>query len=168
MDYATARSIIEDGDLIGVHGEHGLLVWPTRFFTRSKVTHVGIAVWLDGGLYLAELNGGGNHYVPLSQLSEVGFEVRYPPVNDRSRVKQAVQDLMRSKKTYGYLGLAVVGLITWLKIKVSIRAKELIVCSGWCRTVYEAAGAPRKTQMVSPGDLCNELPLKLTVETPST
>lgn len=173
MDYATARSLIDDGDLIAVREHSGFLTPFTRFFTRSPVTHVGIALWMDGGLWMGELNGGKNHAVPLSQLSDTDFDVYYPPVPSRAKAREAVQEALRIKIPYAFGVLPVIGLLDWLRIKVFIHARKLLVCSGWCVMVYERAGWPERTRVLSPADLVAQLTLKLQVRrappgTPST
>ncbi|WP_394780589.1 hypothetical protein [Undibacterium sp.] len=66
LNYDQARYQIDDGDLIAVCGRDSIVSTLTRFFTRSAYTHTGIAVWLDSGLWMMELNGGRNHAIPMS------------------------------------------------------------------------------------------------------
>jgi hypothetical protein len=162
MRYDEVRHLIEDGDLIAVHGKSGLLTPFTRFFTDSNVTHTGIAIWLDGGLWLAELNGGGNHMVPMSQIMD-GFDAFYSPVDDRQAVRHAVLESQRNKIHYGAFALLVIGLLNWLRIKMFLHARRILVCSGYCVKVYEAAGWPEHSYLISPAELAGMLKPKLEV-----
>jgi hypothetical protein len=157
MRYEEIRSSICDGDLVAVRETHGFLTPFTRFFTRSPITHVGVALWMDGGLWMAELNGGKNHLVPLSQLSETDFDVYASPVADQARIRAAVSEALRVKVSYGTAALLVIGLLDWLKIRVFLHARRVLVCSGYCVSIYEAAGWPEHSRVVSPRELASLL-----------
>jgi hypothetical protein len=163
MDYQHARPLIEDGDLIAVREHEGVLTPITRFFTSSQITHVGIACWMDGGLWMGELNAGKNHAVPLSQLSETDFDVYYPPVPSRAKVRASLLEALREKIHYAFGMLAAIGLLNWFRINVFIHARKLLVCSGWCVMVYEKADWPERTRVLSPADLVKQLTLKFEV-----
>lgn len=163
MDYAQARPLILDGDLIAVRETHGFLTPFTRIFTRSPITHNGTAIWIDGGLWMAELNTGKNHAIPLSQLDETDFDVHEPPIDDRAALRESILANLRMKVPYGFLALPVIGLLDWLRVKVFIHARSILVCSGWCVKVYEDAGWDEHTRITSPRALAAELPLKLEV-----
>ena len=114
MDYATARPLIRSGDVIGVMSRKGPLAWATRavmWISGGKpYTHVGIALWQADRLYLVELNGGGNHLVPLSQISQP-FDVARPlaGVTDDD-VAGAVDAELEHHVSYGVWSLAIIGL----------------------------------------------------------
>ena len=114
MDYATARPLIRSGDVIGVMSRKGPLVWATRavmWISGGKpYTHVGVALWQAGRLYLVELNGGGNHLVPLSQISQP-FDVARPLVGvSDDAVAGAVDAELEHHVSYGVWSLALIGL----------------------------------------------------------
>lgn len=163
MDYEAARPLIQDGDLVAVRETRGLLTPFTKFFTGSPVTHVGIALWTEDGLMMGELNSGHNHLVPLSQLSETDFDVHYPPVTRRDLVRQAVMGMLRVKVDYSVLAMLVIGLLDWVHIRVFLHARRRLVCSGWCVAVYEAAGWPERTRIMSPRELASLCVPKLQV-----
>lgn len=163
MDYTQARPLIQDGDLVAVRETHGFLAPLTRFFTRSPVTHAGIAIWLDGGLWMAELNGGKNHAIPLSQLQGTDFDVYNPPVVDRAAVRAATLAALRQKIGYGLAALVVIGILNWLQVKWFIHARRVLVCSGYCVMIYEAAGWPERSRIISPRELVEQLAPKLQV-----
>ena len=114
MDYATARPLIRSGDVIGVMSRKGPLVWATRavmWISGGKpYTHVGVALWQAGRLYLVELNGGGNHLVPLSQISQP-FDVARPlPEVSPEDVQIAVDFELETHVGYGTASLILIGL----------------------------------------------------------
>jgi hypothetical protein len=163
MNYSEAREHIFDGDLIAVQERHGILAALTRFFTRSPITHTGIALWIDGGLWMAELNSGRNHLVPLSQLSDVDFDVYDPPVPDRAAVRRETLEALRMKIPYGFIALVVIGMLCWWRSKVFVHWRRVIVCSGYCIMIYEKSGWSERSRQVSPGGLAEQLLIKLEV-----
>lgn len=163
MDYGQARLLIEDGDCIAVRETHGILTPFTRFFTRSPVTHAGIAIWMDGGLWMAELNGGKNHAIPVSQLSETDFDVYLPPVDDRSAIRVSTMNALRLKIGYAFGAAFVIGLFDWLRLTVFLHARKLLVCSGYCVKIYEDAGWPERSRIISPRALVAQLQIKFEV-----
>jgi hypothetical protein len=162
IDYATARPLIADGDCILVRETHGFLTPFTRFFSRSAYTHAGIALWMDDGLWMAELNSGKNHAVPLCQLSNTDFDVYHCPV-DREAAVIATLDALHSKISYGIAALFVIGLLNWLRITVFLHARKILVCSGYVVAIYEAAGWSERSRMISPQELATQLKLKIEV-----
>jgi len=160
MNYADARSLIADGDLIAVRGTEGFLTPFTKFFTRSDYTHAGIAVWMDGGLWMAELNSGKNHLIPLSQLESTAFDVYACPVENP---KPAIMNMLRIPLPYSLAALFVIGLLNWLRIKIFLHWRQLLVCSGYCVKIYEAAGWGDHSRLVSPQELAASLTLKIEV-----
>jgi hypothetical protein len=163
MDYPTARPLIQDGDTIAVRERLGVLALLTRIFTRSPVTHVGVALWMDGGLWMAELNGGKNHAIPLSQLEGTDFDVYDPPLTDRQALRAATVEALRLKIAYGSIALVVIGVLNWLRIRIFLHARRLLVCSGYCIMIYENAGWAERSRIESPAELVAQLKIKLQV-----
>jgi hypothetical protein len=163
MNYQEALNNIETGDLIAVKGTEGFLTPFTRFFTRSDYTHVGIAYWMNGKLWMVEINGGKNHLIPMTQLADEKFDVFKCPIEDKARVEVAIELSLKDKIPYGYLALFVVGLINYLRIKVFIHARRILECAGFCVMIYETAGWPEHTRILSPKDLTEFLQLKVSV-----
>lgn len=165
MNYDLARWKIETGDLVAVRATTGPLTPFTRFFTHSDYTHVGIAFWMDDGLWLAEINGGANHAIPLSQLMEVDFDVFYRPDGiTAAAILGAIRTALRRRIHYGYLSLPVIGLINYFGIRAFLHARQILSCAGYCVMTYEAAGWPECTRILSPQDLTELVQFKLAVE----
>lgn len=176
MNYDTARLQIQTGDLIGSRDQHGLVGRATTFFTRAPYTHTGVAVWLGGRLFMADLNSGRNHLTALSCLEK--FDVFEPPTGlDRSYIEQAIFDWLAVPISYGFAAFILIGLKDLMGIKKFIHWRKIIVCSGGSIQIFEMAAAlmdlallPAPSAWVehdrtlSPGDLCAELQLKFPVE----
>ena len=142
MDYATARPLIRSGDVIGVMSRKGPLVWATRavmWISGGKpYTHVGVALWQAGRLYLVELNGGGNHLVPLSQISQP-FDVARPLVGvSDDAVAGAVDAELEHHVSYGVWSLALIGLRRLFG--QAPRAPFGLVCSSFAAGILRRLG----------------------------
>lgn len=152
MDYLEARSQIKTGDLIAVRDVHGLLGKLTTFFTRSPYTHTGVAVWLGDRLFMADLNSGRNALHALSQLDN--FDVFEPPYGLKVEdIEASIFNWLAKPISYGYLAFLVIGLKCALGLKTFIHWRKIIVCSGGSVQIYQGAGWPEHSQMISPGEL---------------
>lgn len=163
MNYLQAKEFIEDGDLIAVKGKEGFLTPFTKFFTRSPYTHVGVAFWMHGGLWLAEINAGANHATPLSQFSNVDFDVYDKPKEATGSIKDAIDTALRVKIHYSFSSLFIIGFTNYFKIKERIRSRKLLSCAGFSSFIYEIAGMPESTRVLSPAELARKLSLRLQV-----
>jgi hypothetical protein len=151
---------IETGDLIAVRTAHGILGRLTQIITRSPYTHAGIAVWLAGELFVAELNGGRNHLIPVCQLTN--YDV-YAQPDGLGNVGSAIRAWLRYPVNYGFLAFVAIGLLNWFRIKMFVHWRKVMVCSGYCVAIYESAGWPERSRVISPRELAAMLKLKLEV-----
>lgn len=140
LTYSDARDLIRDGDLIAVRGRRGVVPILTRWVTRSAYTHTAVAVWLDGGLWAAEINIGGNHLIPLSQLRD-DFDVFDCP-GDRAAVRDVVLGRLRTARRYGVLDLFLIAARRLLGWKLGDSPDE--ICSEFSARVYAEAGISLK------------------------
>lgn len=164
LSYDQARSLIQTGDTIAVKGKSGLLALATAFFTRSEYTHVGIAFWMGGALWMFEINSGRNHAIPLSQLRDTDFDVFCRPAElSEESILHSVLANLRDKVDYGFLAIPVIGLLEYLKIKLVVNWRKVLVCSGIAVKVYEDAGWPARSRVISPRALTEMLTLRLPV-----
>lgn len=165
LTYNDARALIEDGDLIATRKAHNLFNLATKFFTHEPYTHNGIAVWVEGGLWMGEINGGKNHMIPLSQLADEDFDVFNPPEKlDRAAIKKQVLEDMRVKVPYGYLATFITGFVEFFRLDVYIKWRNILHCAGYSRRTYERAGSVSSgSYIVSPGKLTKTLEFKLAV-----
>ena len=157
MDYSTARDKIQDGDIIMVSHSESLFNHITKVFT-GKYVHCGIAIWLDGGLWMAEINNGRNHVVPVSQLVAKGFTVySYPVELDRTLVRTAILESVRISKPYGYLAAIIIGINEFFSINMFIHWKKIITCGGYVSAILDECGRVGYSYTVSPSKLSESL-----------
>jgi hypothetical protein len=175
MLYSDARPLIETGDLIAVRDVHSIVGRLTVLFTRKPYTHTGVARWLDGCLYMADLNSGRNHLTAVSQLQ--AFDVAGPPEGlERSFIERATDSWLEKQINYGFAAFVVIGLKCLLRLKVFIHWRQVVVCSGGSVQIYETAAQMMReaglqppaawlehSRMISPGELFAELKPKLSV-----
>ena len=165
MNYNDVRSSIKTGDIILVRKSHGILGAMTKFFTHSPYTHSGIAVWKTDGLYMAELNGGLNHLIPLSQLKDIPFDVYACPAElDQTKIEIAISVWLREPIDYGYGAFVAIGLLEYLRIKIFVHWRKILVCSGYVVAILETAGWSEHSRVVSPQELSELLNLKFEVQ----
>ncbi len=163
MKYEDARPLIETGDLIAVKSRKGFLPQLTRLIDGDDYTHTGVAIWIDKGLYMAEINSGHNHMVALSQYYLSDFDVFYPPVEDRAVLRDKIEENLRYKVDYGFFTLIVLAIHKLLRIKTLPKSSDSIVCSELSQNIYIDSGWTEDKRMITPGDLANKLKLKLSV-----
>lgn len=163
MNYQEARSSIFDGDIVEVLTAHGLFGYATKLFT-GRYTHTAMALWLDGGLWMVELNGGRNHAIPMSQLEDVDFDVYDPPPGlVRSELREAALESIRVRQNYGYLAAVATGINEYFGLGLTIGWTQVLDCTGYIIKILEAKGWPRHSFITSPTLLSKELVLKLEV-----
>lgn len=138
MNYEKARALIEDGDLVAVKSSHGGLPAVTRWVTRSPYTHTAVALWLDGGLWAAEMNAGGNVLVPLSRYADTDFDVYGCPV-DRAKARLWTLELLRGRIDYDLLDLVRVALHHLANFRLPPDTGGMI-CSAYTANIYGFAG----------------------------
>lgn len=168
ISYSDARSQILDGDLISVFKAKSLFNYLTQAFTGNYV-HVGVAIWLEGGLWIAEINGGGNHAVPLSQLQRYGFDVSEPPKGvDTKNVKIEILAALREKESYGFFTTIVTGFIEFFSIPITINWRKGRHCAGivvkiWDRSGWAESDGGTHSYVVSPTKLTKMMKFKFRV-----
>ena len=88
MKYTDARDLIQDGDVLAFRGTR-LFSRLIKLWTRSRVSHVGIACWMHDRLTVVEaLEGVGVRVYPLSRYVGRGCDV------DWYQVDQSANDVL--------------------------------------------------------------------------
>ena len=159
MDYQTARTQIQDGDLIAVKGS-GVLPWLIEKLTVSPYSHTAVAIWLDGGLWASQMNGGGNNLVPVSQFEK--FDVFECPV-DRIAVRMFLLEQLRTRIHYSFLDLVSAGLSTLLHLEFPSSHTGLICSEASTLTYTENNWTIKPPKIPTPKWLASQLSLKLQV-----
>ncbi len=163
MKYEEARELIQTGDGIFVRSRRGFLPQMTIKFTGSPYTHTGVAVWLGKGLWLAEINSGMNHLVPMSQLDGMDFDVYHCPVADREKVKKNILQGLRKKIKYNFWALIVIGFYDWVGLSSLPNSTKALVCSEYSNKTWVESDWPEPLTKISPRGLAEKLSLKLQV-----
>lgn len=139
MRYDDARALIDTGDLIGVRRRSGPLAVLTRLITGSDYTHTGIALWCGGRLFLAQINGGGAGFAPLSQFVDFGFDV-YDCPTDKNEVERVIWDKFAVRVGYAFIILIRIALHILFKLPPPKDADGDEICSSISYRVYLLAG----------------------------
>lgn len=155
VTYDECRDLIFSGDLIAVRRRNGFLPALTRQITGSPYTHTATALWLDDGLYVAEMDGIKGVLVPLSQYAGVDYDIFECPVFDRDRVKACTLGLLRTKIHYDYLDLARIAAWKVMRLPLPRQDRNGLVCSAFSARIYREAGAwfPGLSAIPAPSDL---------------
>lgn len=151
---------IATGDLILPRVAHNWIGRLTQFVTRSPYVHAGLARWIDGRLYIAELNGGRNHLTPISQLTDYDVHEQPPGL---VKVDEAIDRWLDAPIDYSYVAFVAVGILDWFRLTTFVHWRRMLECAGWCVAAWESAGWPEHTRILSPADLARLVPLKLEV-----
>jgi hypothetical protein len=162
MNYDEVRDKIKTGDVISVRAKNGIIADMIRLVTRSPYSHSGIAIWLGDGLWMAEINSGHNHLVPLSQYQYMDFDVFECPA-DRDRTQVEILQSLRFRIDYGILSFFMIGYATVFGAKGRFTTRKAKVCSEYVQTILINSGWSVPDKMVSPADLASKLTLKFEV-----
>lgn len=159
--YHEIRPHVADGDLVAVRSRHGVFPNLTRLVTGSPYTHTAIALWLDGGLWIAEMRRGGNVLVPLSQRANEDFDVfDCPPEVNRANLRAWLLERLRSKIDYDVRDLARIAAHRLLGVPLPAQDDDQLVCSAWSAMAYlHCRWQPRHVlpSIASPGDVVRAL-----------
>ncbi len=174
MIYSNARSMIRSGDVIGI-ATRGPLSWLVRLVQRiagfgqmSYMAHVGMAKWVDGRLFLVEMDGVRNVMVPLSQYEGLKMYVYCCPVSELS-VAETFDQVIGRFIAYGYFDLVRIGLRMVFDVNFSAPTHDKTnqVCSHFVLEWLKLAGWLPPADMPaepSPCELCLPLMLRCVIE----
>jgi hypothetical protein len=129
QDYSLIRDSIRTGDLFFT-ASPALFSRLIRFFTRSKISHVGLFVWIGGRLFVAESMEGKGCRLILASVYYKDKRVIHLPTHreDTDRIFEAVlNDVGRLK--YDLLG-AICSLFVDTK-------SSQVFCSEWVMKVLQ-------------------------------
>lgn len=123
-DYKTARSQIQDGDIIFVANKKTIVARVIQFFTQSHYSHVCIAFWVTiagvDRLMVVEAQGGTKRRVlNASFYDRFDLDVVKAPKDWNSYANEALSKIGEAK--YGYFEAAYVGLREFLLKKFNIK-----------------------------------------------
>ncbi|EKD22677.1 MAG: hypothetical protein ACD_84C00013G0003 [uncultured bacterium] len=169
MKYAEARHLINDGDLIAVKGTD----WISKIiiFVTKQYSHTAIAIHLDDGVWVSQMQPSGNNLVPLSHFKI--FDVYECPVDGKA-VAAFIKIKLRDPISYPFLDLVMAGLTSITNFKFPSTSKGLIcseacmeayVENGWEETYFKEHGVKLELIPVpSPRWIASKVKFKLSVE----
>lgn len=114
-------------------------------------THLGVALWQSGRLYLVEETGGGDHLTPLSQWRYQRWDVARPlvAVPEDDVIQAAVDAVLEDHVPYGIWTFCAIGVRRLFGIDIgggspvcSSFAVSLLARLGWSPAGLEAMPAP--------------------------
>jgi hypothetical protein len=144
MNYLEARKFIQSGDVIGVEGG---TFWSkiTRLVQKlaghgshANVTHYAMAWWLEGRLYLVEMDGKHNVLRPMSQY-KMPMRWHKCPVN-REHVKELFPYMTQDLISYSVLQNILSGLRILRRSKREIAEADGENCSQFVARWLKLAG----------------------------
>jgi len=175
MKYLKVRDKIRDGDVLAFRGTRWWS-WLIRYFTQSRTSHVGFALWMHGRLCVMEaLEGRGIRIFPVSKCLEDGewidwYELHKPEDNKIDRDVLVATALSHWGKQYAPWWQFVRTWCRWLRRYMDMRGKPMDVdperffCSEFVLTCLRMSGylgegfaSNLSPAAASPGDII-ELP----------
>jgi hypothetical protein len=164
MIYQQARKLIKTGDVIAICG-NSLFSKITKIVQRyaglgefANITHCGVAWWVEGRLYIVEMDGRHNVLRPLSQYAHKNLELRVYRVADQDLMIEQFDDATRYDIAYSFLDLVKIG---WRLIFggacINTSTDDSMVCSEFVARWLIKAGWVAPSQlpiMPSPAELC--------------
>jgi len=139
MNYANARQLIKNGDLVAIRSKHGGLPAAVRWVTKSPYTHTAVALWCEGRLLIAETNGANAAISPLSQRQGQDFDVFSCPVT-RADAVDAVWNVLGVSIGYDFGDLFRVAANRLLGVPLPPADDDKLFCSALSATIYKHAG----------------------------
>lgn len=174
LKYSEARSQICSGDVIGIatRGPLSALIRLVQrlvgFEDRSNMAHTGVAKWIDGRLFLVEMDGVRNVMVPLSQYMGLPMYVFECPVSELA-MAGPFDDVVGHYIGYGYFDLIRIGvrMIFGLESQnIQETDQTDLVCSHFVLNWLMRAGWVPPADMPSepsPCEICAPLALRFTI-----
>ena len=163
MNYIEARDYIQSGDLLMVEGG---TFWSkiTQFVQRlggqgsdSVVTHCGIAWWLEGRLYIVEMDGKKNVLTALSTYKGINIRWFRHPANPQ-KMRAFFSTMTQNKIDYSQWDNLKIGLRLVFRLKINTPNSGMD-CSNFVVKWLRAAGAQIDCpQIPSPSEVAKCFP----------
>ncbi len=158
VSYQTARSQIQNGDVVFFDGVKNLVDRLIMFFTSSKYVHVGIAFWMETDvtspkrLMIVEAQGGTNRRViNFSFYQNRNFDVFTSPIS-WDEMQDAAMEKIGTEK-YGWITAVYVGLHDFLLKQYNIKIPKSNlpgeICSEFVARVLKMTPTEVSPQLLS-------------------
>lgn len=156
MQYAQARALIQNGDVVFLRGRGNWFNRLTQWVTRSPYWHAGIAFWMhEGGrrrLMLVEAAQGGRRIINLSVYADREMDILAAPAAWGDYASAALASA--GGVPYGYFDLPAIAVRERLGLDTADYPGE--VCSEMVAKLLRDTGMVL-TPVVSPAKLWREL-----------
>jgi len=156
MNYDEMRTRALSGDVILLEGT-GFVSKAIRVLTGQSISHIALLVWMEGGLFIAEMvEGNGYVITPASQrlktLKGIVYFGAAPKVVTVEPEKVLAQVLEyradKKKQQYGYLSLL---KVWWAQLVHKSYTPTRKVCSTFVQETWQECGFTF-AQTADPGD----------------
>jgi len=161
-NYIDIRSTIKSGDMIALKRPTTWFAKSVSFITGSEYFHVGIALWINDRLLLAQMEPTGDNLVPLSQYTE--FDVFECPKRTIG-VEQFTWQILNNHIPYSFADLfkAAINILFHMKLP---QTPGCLVCSEMVEFIYKQCGWVTEYDGIpTPASLAKKLTLKAQVTT---
>lgn len=160
MQYSVMRRLAKPGDIVATSSNKFNFI---QFATKEKYKHVGMLVWLDDGLFVAEYTFPGYRIIPASQWIEANKKytitfglapkkVRADPDGVRSEILR-LRDAPRSERRYAWWHLP----LTWLSQIFYMNLEIDQICSAFVQRVWKNSDYVL-LKSADPGDIVRHCP----------
>jgi hypothetical protein len=155
MNYHTARSLAQDGDIFFLGGTG---TWAQRIIslvTTSEYVHCGIVFWYQGRLLIAESNtGGGTRVVSASTYADRKVQIIQSGLNWADVANDSLANM--GLVGYGYVSNVYIGIreltLKYFNLQMPPLVEREMACSEWVARVLQLSDTN-----ISPGKLYQEL-----------
>jgi hypothetical protein len=155
--YQELRDTIRTGDILGVKGRDPISI-VIRSVTGESLNHVAVFVWLDDGLWIAEMNSKTNFTMaPASDYvarKKGSLFVIYMPEADQMAMKQEILRTRArdSNKAVRYSFTTLGKVFVSQVIRFNIYERVGKVCSTFAQHVRKIGGHDLTSLPMDPGD----------------
>jgi hypothetical protein len=159
--YSVIRYDIADGDLIAVKCPKTFIQKLITWATQSNYFHVGIAVWSNDRLLVAQMSTSGDNLVPLSQYAN--FDVYKCPVYS-GLVTDKIWQILGTFQPYNFKDAILAGINIRFNTNIGTPVASSMICSELVKVVYKECGwYPDFAGIPTPGYVSSKLTLKYSV-----
>ena len=142
MKYEQLRDNIKNGDLVLVKGE-GFGHTVVRISTGESFSHVGLFLWMEDGLWVADMNIYGNYRLtPASQYTKMYLRgsVFWGEAPELFKEKaESIRNVILSYRKQTYSVPSLLSVLTSQIVRRPMRNHGL-VCSTFVEKIWESVG----------------------------
>jgi hypothetical protein len=153
-------SCVKSGDTIAIRG-NSFISKGIRKITHGNISHVGIAMWMDGRLWLVEMDGIKNVIIPLSQYSDTQMSLYDSPMGVPPNVNDFIWSHLQYERNYSWVNFFKLFLTLLLSHTPHLPRSTLYseICTEFNMTFYRYLGwvSPIEGYSLPPDKFCEAL-----------